>query len=335
MERKNIIIIISVVVLLLCCLASACGLSAFALIATGMRADADSAISKAASKIKKAQLATEKGSNEEKELADAKDLLNEAKTLRNKGSYIDLEPYEKAVSKADYSAKISYRILKRVADLLAEADERGEDEPFSEFVKGYFDLYHRYPRTPEAKKALEMAEAELEVEVVDADPLNKLLTIALFNKLYPKEDKPDSGKDMAREAVIELASTRIEDLKQSQQINQNWCNHMSVERVAEGAIQGEFRNQPIGDAEAYGTQQIINDMPNLYQDANVQRLASLICEGCRLVQQCTTVGASPISKDESSDYYSDEQIATVSGACSQMSPIISEIDKLLKELEEA
>lgn len=248
-NRRTVVIIIAVVVILLCCLASTCGLTVFALIASSQKAKADSAIAKATSKVKKAQLATEPDSNEETELNNAKELLRDAKTLRQKGSYTDLEPFQQAYNKASYSAKMSDRILTRVADLLIEITEREDNEPFDEFIKGYFDLYSKYPRTPEAKKALEMAESELEVEIVDTDPLNKILTIALFNKLYAKEDKPEGGKDLAREALVELASTRLENLKQCQQINQNWCNQMSVEGHAEGAISGDFQQQPIGEVE--------------------------------------------------------------------------------------
>ena len=333
-KRRLVIIIVAVLVLLLCCLGSTCGLLIFKLVADSRISKADSAIGKAETDLKKAKLATEPSTQEETELAKAVALLSEAKKLRNKASYIDLGPYKQANRKADESAKTSQIILTRVSDMLAEADQRDENEPFDEYIKGYFAVYEQYPRTQEANQALGSAEYSLQQEIEGTLTLDKLTTIALFNKLYPVDEKPDEAKQTARDEIIMLATTRIDDLKECHQIDQTWCNQLSVGGKTQGSTETEFQLQPIGNEEATEMQKIMEAMPDLAQESDSQRLASLLCEGCRLVQQCRMIAESPVSVEGNMNYYNGDQIAAVSNACAQMIPIISEIEKILKDLGE-
>lgn len=184
-------------------------------------AKSDSATSVDAAKelLKEALPAAAGGLKWEKtKVAAATAAFTSARASFNEGSYSNEDGYIQAKTYAEDSAALSQAVTTRVENRFAAAEKRHGFKP-------YFDFYRRYPKTSQAKQALNDAETRLNnrmgstaYEASGNVSVKNLVVIASFTSQYPRA-LPSSVKKLTRQQLLHEANKQLEDMWSSV----GWC----------------------------------------------------------------------------------------------------------------
>lgn len=345
LSHHKIWIVVGIAIALVLGLAAAT--IAYSVSAANARTAAQDTIARAEKAIDTASLAAEPGSPEEAELNTARQSLADANGFLATGSFFFTRgAYRDANKKAGEAEQTANTINKRVTSLfgaaavedpLAVANNFGESKTF--------ELYQKYPRTPEATTALTMAEDKFVSymngtlsgsnthTLPNSDTDTLLRAAADFSAAFPI--KSDKIVNKTKELAISLATANLGLLNGVLKENQDDIAKMNTS----GGGSGTFGTT---DSPAYtgGTghlRKMLNAfmVPTLYQSPETQRLFSLLTETSAMSEEIAAM--KPIDTQTSGNVttstYSQSQIDRVSEITAAMAPKLSEAQTLLNAVK--
>ncbi len=261
--------------------------------ATAAREAARKAISVAERKLDLAQTAVEPGTPEELDFKVATDRVTAAKKAFAEGSWLKTAKYESALSNAKSAEVLASDITEQVTSLAERASAEGS-------IDLYFELYERFPRTYEGKRALDDAATVLLSNLTYTDDLGALDQLADFAKGCPG-DIPTAIQAEGTSRLRQLAKTKLGELDRIANHNIRWASDLkrgkSLRYGADGTttLETKAMKRVLGHLECIDCEEY-------------RSVFTALRDACALGNQCRVIANSPESRRGNNLYFGSSQL---------------------------
>jgi hypothetical protein len=280
---------------------------------------AAASIAAARKAIAAAEPAVEPGSQELTESQKSTAALDEATLLYASGSMFDSARYDQAKTKSDQARKLALGITARVAAMADNASQADVDQA----IDLYFELYKKYPRTPQGQGAIDEAANALLNSLSGGSSVDDLDAIGTFCTDCPG-DVPSTVLDAAATDIKSIASDSLDYQSPMVSSNKRWVK----------ALRGKGANFTISGTDSTDTGQLSHVLGLLtaVQGDAYRSALTLLRDSSRLGEKCSKIGRSPVRKKGNASYFSSSQVNRISSYSKQMSAKLSKARGLLQDL---
>jgi uncharacterized RDD family membrane protein YckC len=266
---------------------------------------ASSEIKTADKAVTRAALASERGTDITDLVLVAKGNLKDSKSAYKVASFVAPSEFNKAYRAASKTVLIANSVNAKVRKELADANKSALNDAMG-FLE-LFKFYNKYPRTPEAKKALEYARAAIEDNSTkhDKTPHIGIQIMFDFAKNYPDDKKPDYLSAVSKPLFTAYADSLLAELQLIVDDNMRWVQEI---RSGDTTKKG-LRAQSSNDQETVSM--ALSSLDMISQSPEYKSVYSLLVDASGYAMGFNDIDDNPSAMDGSTKLFNSSQIGQV------------------------